>query len=161
MSRARISRENRGHTRLHGENSRDERWTRTPRRAARSTDEILVATSKVWPSWELFKIEGKKELLVPHQEASGASRAPRAAGVGRLLVRADMNNPDAPDVLAVVPLPSPQERRRREIMLARLMLVAIDIVLAGEPLGLETARDLFREVRHCYPELVDELWREP
>jgi hypothetical protein len=42
-------------------------------------------------------------------------------------------------------------------MLARVMLVAIDIVLAGEPLGLETARDLFREVRHCYPELVDEF----
>jgi hypothetical protein len=43
-------------------------------------------------------------------------------------------------------------------MLARVMLHAIDIVLAGEPLGLETARDLFREVRHTYPELVDELW---
>lgn len=62
-----------------------------------------------------------------------------------------------PEVLAVVPLPTSEERRRREIMLARVMLVAIDIVLAGEPLGLETARDLFREVRHCYPELVDEF----
>ncbi len=38
-----------------------------------------------------------------------------------------------------------------------MMLVAIDIVLAGDPLGLETARDLIREVRHTYPELVDEL----
>jgi hypothetical protein len=46
---------------------------------------------------------------------------------------------------------------RREIMLTRLMLVAIDIVLAGERLGLEMTRDLFREVRHCYPELVDEF----
>jgi hypothetical protein len=68
-----------------------------------------------------------------------------------------MNKPESPKVLAVVPLPSAEERRRREIMLARVMLVAIDIVLAGEPLGLETARDLFREVRHCYPELVDEF----
>jgi hypothetical protein len=68
-----------------------------------------------------------------------------------------MNTANNPEVLAVVPLPSSQERRRREIMLARVMLVAIDIVLAGEPLGLETARDLFREVRHCYPELVDEF----
>ena len=34
------------------------------------------------------------------------------------------------------------------------MLVAIDIVLAGDPLGLETARDLLREVRHTYPELA-------
>lgn len=41
-------------------------------------------------------------------------------------------------------------------MLARVMLVAIDLVLSGEGLGLETARDLFREVRHAYPELVDE-----
>ena len=61
-----------------------------------------------------------------------------------------------PEVLAVVPLPSATERRRREIMLARVMLVAIDIVLAGEPLGLEAARDLRRELRHAYPELVDE-----
>ena len=41
-------------------------------------------------------------------------------------------------------------------MLARVMLLAIDVVLAGEPLGLETARDLLREVRHTYPELLDE-----
>jgi|SRR5271167_1611364 len=61
-----------------------------------------------------------------------------------------------PEVLAVVSLPSAAERRRREIMLARVMLVAIDVVLAGDPLGLETARDLSRELRHAYPELVDE-----
>lgn len=68
-----------------------------------------------------------------------------------------MDNTNNPKVLAVVPLPSAAERRRREIMLTQVMLVAIDIVLAGGPLGLETARDLFREVRHCYPELVDEF----
>lgn len=66
------------------------------------------------------------------------------------------DNPDNPEVLAVVPLPSATERRRREIMLARLLLVAVDMTLAGEPLGLETARDLSKELRHCYPELVDE-----
>jgi hypothetical protein len=66
-----------------------------------------------------------------------------------------MNKPESPEVLvAVVPLP--QERRRREVMLVRLMLLAADIVLSGEPLGLETARYLSRELRHCYPELVDE-----
>ena len=37
--------------------------------------------------------------------------------------------------------------RRREVM-----LVAIDLVLSGEGLGLETALDLVREVWHCYPE---------
>jgi hypothetical protein len=61
-----------------------------------------------------------------------------------------------PEVLAVVPLPSAAERRRREVMLARVMLVAIDIILAGDPLSLETARDLSRELRHTYPELVVE-----
>ena len=64
-----------------------------------------------------------------------------------------MNKPESPEVLAVFPLPTARERRRRKIMLVRLMLVAIDIVLAGDPLGLETARDLFREVEHAYPEL--------
>src|SRR5208283_892909 len=52
---------------------------------------------------------------------------------------------DNPEVLAVVPLPSAAERRRREIMLVRVMLVAIDFVLAGDPLGVETARHLSRE----------------
>jgi len=68
-----------------------------------------------------------------------------------------MKNADSPEVLAIVPLPTAEERRRRQTMLARLLLVAVDMTLAGEPLGLETARDLFREVRHVYPELVDEL----
>jgi hypothetical protein len=69
-----------------------------------------------------------------------------------------MNKPQGPEVLAVVPLPTAQEHRRREIMLARVMLVAIDLVLSGEGMGLETARDLIREVRHAHQELVDELW---
>jgi hypothetical protein len=68
-----------------------------------------------------------------------------------------MNNPNNPEVLVAVPLPTAEERRRREILLVRLMLLAIDIVLAGEPLGLETARELGKELRHTYPELVDEL----
>jgi hypothetical protein len=65
-----------------------------------------------------------------------------------------MNNTDNTEVLAVVALPSAADRRRREIILARVMLVAIDLVLSGEGMGLETARDLVREVRHCYPELA-------
>jgi hypothetical protein len=63
---------------------------------------------------------------------------------------------DNPEVLAVVPLPSPEERRHMEVLLARLMILMTDHILAGERLGLETARDLLREVRHCYPELVGE-----
>jgi hypothetical protein len=73
----------------------------------------------------------------------------------------DMDNTKTPEVLAVVPLPSANERRRRQVILARLLLVAVDMTLAGESLGLETARDLVREIRHAHPELVDELWREP
>ncbi len=67
-----------------------------------------------------------------------------------------MNNANEPEVLAVVSLPSAAERRLREVNLARLMLVMVDIVLAGDPLGLETARDLGRELRHAYPELLGE-----
>jgi hypothetical protein len=70
-----------------------------------------------------------------------------------------MNKPESPEVLAVVPLPTAQERRRRQIMLSRLLLAAVDMTLAGEPLGLETARDLIREVEHTYPELAAE-WIE-
>jgi hypothetical protein len=55
------------------------------------------------------------------------------------------------------PLPSPEERMRREVKLARTTLLAINIILSGETLGLDTARDLFREVRHAYPELMDEF----
>ena len=64
-----------------------------------------------------------------------------------------MDNPDNLEVPAVVPLPTAQERRRRETMLAQVMLAAIDLVLSGEGLGLDTALDLVREVWHCYPEL--------
>jgi hypothetical protein len=68
-----------------------------------------------------------------------------------------MNKPESPEVLAVVPLPTAEERKRREIMLARVMLVAIDLIVSGEGLGLETARDLVRIVRHACPEVVDEF----
>jgi hypothetical protein len=44
-------------------------------------------------------------------------------------------------------------------MLSGLLLAAVDMTLAGEPLGLETARDLIREVEHAYPELAAE-WIE-
>jgi hypothetical protein len=44
-------------------------------------------------------------------------------------------NSDEPEVLAIAPLPLASERRRREVMLARVMLVAIDLVLSGEGCG--------------------------
>jgi hypothetical protein len=60
------------------------------------------------------------------------------------------------DISGVLAIPLPEERRRRQTALARVLLVAVDMTLAGEPLRLETARDLVREVRHCYPELFSE-----
>lgn len=72
------------------------------------------------------------------------------------MVTKRVDNSNKPEVLAVVPLPSPEERTRREITLARLMLVSIDLVLSGEGLGLETARDLVREIMHTFPELQEE-----
>jgi hypothetical protein len=67
-----------------------------------------------------------------------------------------MDTPDNPEVLAVLPLPTAEERRRREVTLARLMLVATDRIFSGEGIGLETARDLILEVEHAFPELGDE-----
>jgi hypothetical protein len=64
-----------------------------------------------------------------------------------------VKNTGAVEVPVVVPLPSAEERRRREAMLARVMLAATDLVLSGEGLGLETAEDLVREIWRCYPEL--------
>jgi hypothetical protein len=64
-----------------------------------------------------------------------------------------MNNPDNPEVLAVIPLPSAEDRRRREVLLARLMLVATDLVVSGQGIGSQSARDLVREIKHTFPEL--------
>ena len=67
-----------------------------------------------------------------------------------------MNNPND-EILAAVPLPLPGERMRRQVALARLLLLAIDMTLAGEPLGLETTLDLLRELRHAHSELSAHL----
>jgi hypothetical protein len=71
---------------------------------------------------------------------------------GAVIEGIEVDEPEDADASAVL---SSEERRLREVNLARLMLVIVDIVLAGDSLGLETARDLGRELRHCYPELVD------
>jgi hypothetical protein len=95
----------------------------------------------------LSRVEMSQELPFLGTGASFARAEGRAARVGRLFMRTHVDNDDEPEVLAVVPLPSTAERTRREIM-------AIDIVLAGDPLGLETSRDLLLEVEHTFPELA-------
>lgn len=110
----------------------------------------MINISGRWWSFPSAQIDGDSEF----EWRGGDGKLYLHDGVGNVVEGTEVDNPE---VLAVVPLPTPEERRRREVLLARLMLVAIDIVLAGDALGLETARDLLRELRHTYPELVDEL----
>jgi hypothetical protein len=132
---------------------KNECGTGNQRRPACPEDVALAHASKARVPSELPEMEGAKELSVSRQEAPRTCGTPQFARNGCVLI-AKMGNPNDPELLAVVPLPSALERRRREIMLARLMLVAIDLVLSGEGLGLETARDLVREVEHTFPELA-------
>jgi hypothetical protein len=68
--------------------------------------------------------------------------------------------------LAVSILDGPElsEHRRKELALARLMAVSIGVMLyTGESdldIRVETAKDMIREIKHTYPEIVagwDEL----
>jgi hypothetical protein len=64
--------------------------------------------------------------------------------------------------LAVTILDGPElsEHRRKELALARLMAEAIGTIrYTGEDdshIRIETAKDMIRELRHTYPELVTE-----
>ena len=69
-----------------------------------------------------------------------------------------MNNTDNPGVLAIAPLPTAEERRRRELMLARLLLLALEMLLCEGHTDLsvkiEIAKDMIREFKHAYPEAM-------
>jgi hypothetical protein len=108
----------------------------------------MISISGRWWSFPGAKIDGDSW----EGEWRGDGKVYLRDDAGGVIEGTEVENPE---VLAVV-LPSPEEQRCRETTLARVMLVAIDIVLAGDPLGLETARDLSRELRHAYPELADE-----
>jgi len=102
-------------------------------------------------------------------------------GVGNVVEGTEVDNPE---MLAVLPLPSADERerreitmngieiavsmmddpdiserRRRELALVRLMAVAIDVILNtgedGLDVRIETAKDLVREIKHVYSEACD------
>jgi hypothetical protein len=111
--------------------------------------EVIMEISGRWWSFPGAQIDGDSW----EGEWCGDGEVYLHDSIGNMVEGTEVDNPE---VLAVVPLPSAAEQRRREVMLARVMLVAIDIVLAGDPLRLETARDLLRELRHAHPELVDE-----
>jgi hypothetical protein len=59
--------------------------------------------------------------------------------------------------------PDLSEQRRMEFALVRLMAAAIGVMLytgdADADIRIETAKDMIRELRHTYPELVTE-WDE-
>ena len=66
---------------------------------------------------------------------------------------------DDPEVFAVAPLPSVAERRRREVMLARLLALTLETLLSEGHTDLavkiETARDVIREFKFVYPETMN------
>jgi hypothetical protein len=70
-----------------------------------------------------------------------------------------MNNTDNPEVLAVVPLPSAAERKGRERVLARLLVITLEMLLSEghTDLGvkIETAKDVILEFKHTYPEALN------
>ena len=117
--------------------------------AQQNTDAVISIGGRSW------RFPGAKiDTNSWEGEFHGDGRMHLHDDTGAVIEGIEVDNPEDAGVLAI---PSPQERRLREINLARLILVMVDIVLAGDPLGLETARDLGRELRHTYPELVDEL----
>jgi hypothetical protein len=67
--------------------------------------------------------------------------------------------------LAVSILDGPElsEHRRKELALARLMAVAIGVIVyTGEDdshIRIDTAKDMIREIKHTFPELLAE-WNE-
>ena len=100
---------------------KDERKTNRQGCDTSSANEGLAHASPVPVAGEgLPCLEMSQELPFLGTGASFARAEGRASGVGRLLVRAHMDNSVEPQVLAVVPLPSDAEHRR-EILLARLI----------------------------------------
>ena len=70
-----------------------------------------------------------------------------------------MKNPSDPELLAIAPIPTPEERRRRERLLARLLLLALEMLLSEGhtelAVKIETAKDMIRELKHVYPETMN------
>jgi hypothetical protein len=114
---------------------------------AEQETEVIIEISGRWWSFPGAQIDGDSW----EGEWRSDGRLYLHDGVGNMVEGTEVANPEA---LAVVALPSAAERKRREIMLARVMLVAVDLILSGEGMGLETARDLIREVLHACPESV-------
>lgn len=70
-----------------------------------------------------------------------------------------VDNPDSPEVLAVALIPAPEERKRREHLLARLLVITLEMLLSEGhtdlAIKIETAKDIIREFKHTYPETMN------
>jgi hypothetical protein len=68
---------------------------------------------------------------------------------------------DEPEVLAVAGIPSAEERKRRELVLARLLLLSLEMLLneghTELAVKIDTAKDMIREFKHVYPEAMNRL----
>lgn len=70
-----------------------------------------------------------------------------------------MHSPNDPEVLAVMSLLSAEERMRRERILAKLLVITLEMLLSEGHTDLavkiETAKDMIREFKHVYPETMN------
>jgi hypothetical protein len=71
----------------------------------------------------------------------------------------NLKTSDEPEVLAVALIPAPEERKRRERLLAMLLVIALEMLLSEGHIDLavkiETAKDMIRELKHVYPEAMN------
>jgi hypothetical protein len=65
-----------------------------------------------------------------------------------------MDKPE--NTTGVLAVPMPSERRQKELALARLLQIAIDMIRNTGPsdldIRIENAKDMIREFKHVYPE---------
>jgi hypothetical protein len=66
---------------------------------------------------------------------------------------------DSPELFAVAAIPSTDERKRRERLLASLLVITLEMLLSEGHTDLavkiETAKDMIREFKHVYPEAMN------
>ncbi len=104
-----------GRERLRGGSAGDECRIGHQGRVAPPKDEPLADTRKTRPHRQLFETARAEELPLPRKEAQKLSPAASFPRVGCVSLRANVDNANCPEVLAVVTLPSAEERMRRHL----------------------------------------------
>lgn len=70
-----------------------------------------------------------------------------------------MDNSDEPEVLAIALIPSPEERKRQERALARLLVITLDMLLSEGHIDLAVkigvAKEMILQLKRCYPETMN------